>query len=295
MNRAEIEALSIRLDELETVANDAYDIAAGIIHPGITDLAPPETPTQEVFGGGAMTAAWSVRMNAGAWQVYDPQVVTPSGIIRPAGMSEGWNALSVTSGTLYAVIDATGESVRLSGSAESECINVRIGEWQDGAWKQSHIGAIVFAGSGGSGSSLTLGGLEEYDGQLAQFVGTWSIVEGTPVFVPASDTPAVIYASEKVKVAFRVTDEHAGTDALETAEAFLLFPGDSAPWMSTNKVTYAKNITYTEPASQTEKGALSATHATIDVLSPAAPTVGEQETLLETVVEAANESKIYEA
>lgn len=43
--------LESRLTELQDLSNDAYDIAAGTLMPGITDLAPPATPQQEVFGG----------------------------------------------------------------------------------------------------------------------------------------------------------------------------------------------------------------------------------------------------
>ncbi|MBR5590933.1 MAG: hypothetical protein IKW38_00165 [Kiritimatiellae bacterium] len=44
--------LESRIAELQDLSNDAYDIAAGTLLPGITDLAPPATPQQEVFGGG---------------------------------------------------------------------------------------------------------------------------------------------------------------------------------------------------------------------------------------------------
>ena len=43
--------LESRITELQDLSNDAYDIAAGTLMPGITDLAPPVTPQQEVFSG----------------------------------------------------------------------------------------------------------------------------------------------------------------------------------------------------------------------------------------------------
>ena len=46
--------LESRIAELQDLTNDAYDIAAGTLMPGITDLAPPATPQQEVFGGGGV-------------------------------------------------------------------------------------------------------------------------------------------------------------------------------------------------------------------------------------------------
>lgn len=174
--------LESRMTELQDLSNDAYDIAAGTLMPGITDLAPPVTPQQEVFGGvgegGVVNnitnvtnvtelsppASWTVRENEGTWKVFSPIWQSGQTTYMPTGMTEGWNVLPVTEGEVYALLrDKTTDSANntwanapvlsiVSGQPKDEIIPyeavtfsrwVKIGEFKDGQFEQTHTGVIV--------------------------------------------------------------------------------------------------------------------------------------------------------
>ena len=203
--------LESRMTELQDFANDAYDVAAGTLMPGITDLAPPATPQQEVFGsvgeGGVVNnitnvnnvtelsppASWTVReieeeveqpvlddegkpvlnedgtqktetVKQKRWKVWSPLWQSGQTTYIPDGMTEGWNELPVTEGEVYALLrDKTTDSNNstwanapvlsiVSGQPKDEIIPyeavtfsrwVKIGEFKDGQFDQTHVGVIV--------------------------------------------------------------------------------------------------------------------------------------------------------
>lgn len=200
--------LESRIAELRDLSNDAYDVAAGTLMPGITDLAPPATPQQEVFGGGGKggvvddvtnvaelspPASWTVReieeeveqpvldgegnpvlnedgttktetVKRKGWKVWSPIWQSGQTAYMPDGMAEGWNELPVTEGEIYALLrDKTTDSNNMqwanapvlsivSGRPNDEAIPyepvtfsrwVKIGEFKDGQFDQTHTGVIV--------------------------------------------------------------------------------------------------------------------------------------------------------
>lgn len=197
--------LESRMTELQDFANDAYDVAAGTLMPGITDLAPPATPQQEVFGGvgegGVVNnvtelsppASWTVRefeeeveqpvldgegnpvlnedgtqktetVKLKSWKVWSPLWQSGQTTYMPIDMKEGWNELPVTEGEVYALLrDKTtdGNNTQwanapilsiVSGQPNDKAIPyepvtfsrwVKIGEFKDGQFDQTHTGVIV--------------------------------------------------------------------------------------------------------------------------------------------------------
>lgn len=203
--------LESRIAELQDLSSDAYDIAAGTLMPGITNLAPPATPQQEVFGGvgegGVVNnitnvtnvtelsppASWTVReleeeveqpvldgegklvfnedgtpkietVKRKSWKVWSPLWQSGQTTYIPTGMTEGWNELPVTEGEVYALLrDQTTDSAHnawanapvlsiVKGQPEDVIVPyeavtfsrwVKIGEFKDGQFDQTHVGVIV--------------------------------------------------------------------------------------------------------------------------------------------------------
>lgn len=118
MDASILDEMRARLDEIESLANDAYDVSAGILNPGIVNLAPPNLPIQEVFGGGggSLVAAWSVarrKVNgAEGWYVFHPAWhCGRTALIAESCASGSWSLLPSTvskNATVYAVLEEEG-------------------------------------------------------------------------------------------------------------------------------------------------------------------------------------------
>lgn len=76
--------------------------------------------------------------------------------------------------------------------------------------------------------------------------------------------------------------------------AYVLAPGDVTQWLSQQTVDFTVTVGYTEPADQYSKGKLFHRPGTITVLGTEV-SEGANETLLETVVEEANDTSTYES
>ncbi len=116
----DLSSLSSRLAELELRANEALDLAnaaldigvdmpagddivfskdmAGLNEPFLFSSGGTEYPPAKVY-----TAAWQVRQNGTAWEIFAPLWITGKTERLPAGMEREWNTLSATTGTLYAL------------------------------------------------------------------------------------------------------------------------------------------------------------------------------------------------
>lgn len=215
----------------------------------------------------------------------------------------GWLAEDVGTGALYVVEDTSGGSavyrvVYGDPTSETRRILLRVADLtlaSSGATlTQRQIGDALTGGASG----LQLGPLTyETDGDTKRFVrymGAWTFDADNDrwTFAKAVKTDGLPYPAAEVLAAEETLVRDGGNIHLALRPAI---GPDPTLWLSKRTSGIATGITYDEPASDSNTGAIIAHNAKITYYSDEAAETVADETLLYTQVEAANEAAHFEA
>lgn len=214
----------------------------------------------------------------------------------------GWLAEDVGTGALYVVEDTSGGSVVYrvvygDPSAETRRILLRVADLTLASSGATLIQRQVGDALTGGASGLQLGPLTyETDGDTKRFVrymGAWTFDDNQDkwVFLAAVKSDGLPYPAAEVLAAEETLVRAGGN--IHVALRPAIGP-DPVLWLSKRTSSIATGITYDEPASDSDTGAIIAHNAQITYYSDEAAETVADETLLYTQVEAANEAAHFE-
>lgn len=227
--------------------------------------------------------------------------VTPDGstVTATAG---GWVAKDVGTGALYVVEDTSGGSavyrvVYGDPSAETSRILLRVADLTLASSGNTLVQRQVGDALTGGASGLQLGPLTyETDGDTKRFVrymGTWVFSEASGVwtFARAVKADGTQYPAAESMAAREMLIRAGG-------EVYVAYRPDIGPtptrWLYRKTTTIVGGISYSEPETDADTGALNANDLTLTYFSDMDEVAGDDITLLYTQVEEANEASHFE-
>ena len=224
--------------------------------------------------------------------------VAPDGSSVTVGDDGMWAVENAATGSLY-VADGGAAYPLVFGNpaSESRPILLRVADLSVTAGGatliQRQVGDALYSPGGGGG--LQLGPLEYEAGNkhFVRYMGTWVYAAGSGVwnFAKAVGTDGGVLPAVEIipsrEMLFR-----------EGGEVYVALRPDIGPtptrWLAKRTATIVGGISYSEPESDADTGALSASELTFTYFSDTAATEGGTITLLYTQVEAANEASHFE-
>ena len=224
--------------------------------------------------------------------------VVPDGSSVTVGDDGMWAVENAATGSLY-VADGGAAYPLVFGNPDSESrpILLRVADLSVTAGGatliQRQVGDALYSPGGGGG--LQLGPLEYEAGnkRFVRYMGTWVYAAGSGVwnFAKAVRTDGGQYPAAEIIPSREMLFRSGG-------EVYVALRPDIGPtptrWLAKRTETIVGGISYSEPESDADTGALSASELTFTYFSDTAATEGETIELLYTQVEAANEASHFE-
>lgn len=211
----------------------------------------------------------------------------------------GWVAEDVGTGALYVVETAAGDYRVVYGdpAAETRRILLRVADLTLASSGATLIQRQIGDALTGGASGLQPGPLTyEASGSTRRFVrhmGTW-------VFSEASGVWTFARAVKADGTQYPAAESMAAREMLirEGGEVYVAYRPDIGPtptrWLSRKTTTIVGGISYSEPETDADTGALNANDLTLTYFSDVDEVAGDDITLLYTQVEAANEASHFE-
>lgn len=227
--------------------------------------------------------------------------VQPDGsTVTGATTAAEWLVTGATSGSLYVVDNSAGDYRVVYGdpTTETRRILLRVADLTLASSGATLIQRQIGDALTGGASGLQLGPLTyETDGDTKRFVrymGAWAFDadNGRWTFAKAVKTDGLPYPAAETLAAEETLVRVGGN--IHIALRPSIGP-DPVLWLSKRTSGIATGITYDEPASDSDTGAIIAHNAKITYYSDEAAETVADETLLYTQVEAANEAAHFEA
>lgn len=315
-------------NKMSLMGSDLHAVQiAGVSVGGMIDsLSPATSKGQDIYGGsGAVSFAYrwrvtlesvtddegattyNLRITPGSlWRdegvgAVDLGVAPDGSTVTVASVSE-WLVTGATTGALYVVEDtSTGSAlcrvVYGDPTSETRRILLRVADLTLASSGATLIQRQIGDALTGGASGLQLGPLTyEADGSTRRFVrhmGTWVYSETAEAwtFAKAVKGDGSQYPAAEVLAAEETLVRDGGDIHIALRPAI---GPDSTLWLSKRTTGIATGITYDEPASDSDTGAIIAHNGQITYYSDEAPETVADETLLYTQVEAANEAAHFE-
>lgn len=234
--------------------------------------------------------------------------VIPDGDTVTTDSDGNWLVENATTGSLYVADNSANQGTSSSGpvypliygdyTKETRPILLRIADLTLASsgveFVQRQVGDALYSPGGGGG--LQLGPLEYEAGskRFVRYMGTWVYAAGSGVwnFAKAVRTDGGQYPAAEIipsrEMLFR-----------EGGEVYVALRPDIGPtptrWLAKHTETIVGGITYSEPQTDADTGALSASELTFTYFTDTAAQESDPATLLYTQVEAANEASHFEA
>lgn len=233
--------------------------------------------------------------------------VIPDGDTVTTDSDGNWLVENATTGSLYVADNSANQGTSSSGpvypliygdyTKETRPILLRIADLTLASsgveFVQRQVGDALYSPGGGGG--LQLGPLEYEAGskRFVRYMGTWVYAAGSGVwnFAKAVRTDGGQYPAAEIipsrEMLFR-----------EGGEVYVALRPDIGPtptrWLAKHTETIVGGITYSEPQTDADTGALSASELTFTYFTDTAAQESDPATLLYTQVEAANEASHFE-
>lgn len=232
--------------------------------------------------------------------------VAPDGsTVTGATTAAEWLVTGATSGSLYVVDNSAGASsggvayplVYGDPTAETRRILLRVADLTLASSGATLIQRQIGDALTGGASGLQLGPLTyETDGdtkRFARYMGAWAFDADNDrwTFAKAVKTDGLPYPAAETLAAEETLIRDGGDIHIAIRPAI---GPDPTLWLSKRTTGIATGITYTEPTSDSDTGAITAHNGQITYYSDEAPKTVADEDLLYTQVEAANDAAHFE-